>query len=82
MRQKVQLAEAIDIAVTNGLSFIVNVKEEVRDASILYEMPGQEGDEKPKGDYDEERQTSNPRNVPNVRHQDVQNWEELTESLT
>ena len=29
IRQKIQLTEAIDIALTNGLSFIVNLKEVV-----------------------------------------------------
>jgi hypothetical protein len=36
-----------------------------------------QGDEEPKEHNNEERQTSNPRNMPSVWHQDVQNWQKL-----
>jgi len=36
-----------------------------------------QGDEEPKEHDNEERQTSNPGNVPDLWHEDVQNREEL-----
>jgi hypothetical protein len=47
------------------------------DESVLHEVSLNQGDEEPKEHYNEERQTGNSGNVPSVRHQDVQNWEEL-----
>ena len=44
----------VDTTVTNGLSFIVNSKVEVKDASILYEMSHQEGNEGSEGNNYEE----------------------------
>jgi hypothetical protein len=41
-----------------------------------------QGDEEPKEHDDEERQAGNPGNMPNVWHQDVQNWEELATSAS
>ena len=41
----VRSSETIDIGVTNGLSFIVNLKEGVTNASILREVSRQKGNE-------------------------------------
>jgi len=51
----VWLPEAIDIVVIDGLSFIVNLEEEDYDASVLYEMPSQEGNERRQGHNNEKR---------------------------
>jgi hypothetical protein len=75
--QKVELAEALDTAVTNGLSLAVNLKEEVRDASILYEMQSQEGNEESQDHYNEEQKARYAGNMSNLWHQDVQDREEL-----
>jgi len=45
-KRYVRSREAIDIGVTKGLSFIVKLEEEVTNASILYEMPCKEGNER------------------------------------
>jgi hypothetical protein len=47
------------------------------DESVLHEVSLNQGDKEPKERYNEERQTSNPGNMPSVWHQDVQNREEL-----
>ena len=47
------------------------------DESILHEVSLKQGDEEPKEHNNEERQTSNPRNMPSVWYQDVQDWQEL-----
>ena len=47
--------EVIGISTTNSLSFIINMKQEVTDASILYEMPYQKGNERCQGHNHEER---------------------------
>ena len=47
------------------------------DASVLYEMPDQERNERPQEHYHEEWQAGNPGNMPNLRDQNVQDREEL-----
>ena len=74
--QKVQLREAVDILVDNALLSIQ--KGRWTNASILHEMPYQKGNERRQGHNHEEWETGNPRRVSRVRHQDVQNREELS----
>ena len=50
-------------------------------ASILREMPCQEGDEGHQGYNHEEWQAGNPGCMPSVWYQDVQDWEELKPRL-
>jgi hypothetical protein len=45
-------------------------------------VPLKQGDEEPKEHNNEERQASDPRNMPSVWHQDVPNWEELATSAS
>jgi hypothetical protein len=40
-------------------------------------MPDKEGNEGRKGNNYEERQTSDPGNMPGLRNQDVQDWQKL-----
>jgi hypothetical protein len=61
----------------NSLSFIINLKQEVIDASILYEMSCKEGNERCQGDNYEEWEASDSGDMPNLRHEDVQDREEL-----
>ena len=56
-------------------------KREVNHASILYEMPDQEGDERRQGHNHEERETGNSRCVPRMWDEDVQDWKELRASV-
>jgi hypothetical protein len=53
------------------------LKEEVRDASILYEMQSQEGNEESQEHYNEEQKARYAGNMSNLWHQDVQDREEL-----
>ncbi len=48
--------EAIDISTMNSLSFIINLKQEVINASILREVSYQERNERPEEHNHEERQ--------------------------
>jgi len=57
-------------------------KEEVYDASILYEVPCQKGDEERQEHNHEERQAGNTGCMPNMRHQDVPNREEIKPGST
>jgi len=66
------MAEAIDIAVTNGLSFIGNLKKEVIDASILREVSNQERNEGCQEHNHEEWQAGDPRYMSHMWDQDVQ----------
>jgi hypothetical protein len=50
-------------------------------ASILREMPRQEGDQERQIDHDEEWQAGNSRRLPCLRHQDVPDWQELGDLL-
>ena len=77
---KVQ-AVAIDMSMANGLSFIVNRKRRSIDASILCEVPCQEGDEGSKIYNDEEWKTGNSRYMPHMWYQDVQNRKDLKQTL-
>ena len=43
----------------------------------MHEVSLKQGDEEPKEHNNEERQASNPRNMPSVWHQDVQDWQDL-----
>jgi hypothetical protein len=58
--------------------FITNtLKEGGNHASLLCEMPHQERNEEPQSHYYEEWQTGNTGRLPGLRHQDVQNRQEL-----
>lgn len=72
------MAEAIDIAAANSLSFVINLKEEVNCASILCKMPDEARNEGPKEHNHEERQASNPRDMPGMRDENVQNRKGIT----
>jgi hypothetical protein len=52
-------------------------KWDVSYAGILREASLKQGDKEPKEHNNEERQTSDPGNVPSVWHQDVPYWEGL-----
>ena len=67
---------ALDIAVGIALS-LVTKKEADNGTGILYEVQSQKGDERPQEHNHEEREAGDSRNVPFMRHQDVQNREEL-----
>jgi len=59
-------------------SLLFHTKKEGRiNASILYEVPRQEGNEGCQGDNHEEWKAGNTGRVPCMWDQDVQNWEEL-----
>jgi hypothetical protein len=47
------------------------------DASILYEMPGQEGNKRPEAGDHEKRETGNPGRMPLMQNQNVQDRERL-----
>ena len=57
----------------NRLSFIINLKQEVIDASILREVSYQERNERPEEHNHEERQAGNPGCMPYMWDEDVQN---------
>ena len=61
----------------NVLLSIQNKKGGVPNASILYEVPCQKGNERRQGHNDEEWQAGDPGCVPHMRNQDVPNREEL-----
>ena len=67
--------ESIDIGIGNDL--FSNKKGGSSNASILREVPCQEGDEGRQGHNHEEWQAGNPGCVPGMWYQDVQNREEL-----
>jgi hypothetical protein len=67
--------QAIDLPVVNVLLFAQ--EGGVFNASILYEVPCQEGNEGCQGHNDEEWQASDPGCVLLMRHQDVPNRQEL-----
>ena len=68
----------IDILGINGLSSSKHTTREViANASILYEMPHEEGNERPQKHNHEEWQTGNSGYMLHMRHKDVQNWKEL-----
>jgi hypothetical protein len=69
------IGKDIDIYAVNGLSS--NKRWEVVDASILYEVPRQERNEECQVRHYEEWQAGNPGSVPCLRHQDVQDRQEL-----
>ena len=71
---------AIDIVAVNSLLSIP--KRGGSNASILYEVPGQKGNEGRQKDNHEKWQAGNSGRVPCVRNQDVQNWQELDLLLT
>ena len=50
-------------------------------ASVLYEMPRQKGDEGRQGHSYEEWQASYSGNMPGTRNQNVPNWEEVGQPL-
>jgi len=55
--------EAIDIPTINNVSFRVNLKQEVIDASILREVPYQERNERPQEHNHEEWQAGYARDM-------------------
>ena len=70
--------KAIDIPTMNSLSFIRNLKQEVIDASILYEVSYQERNKRPQEHNHEERQAGYARDVSRLRDEDVQNRKGLS----
>jgi hypothetical protein len=46
-------------------------------ASLLYEMPQKERDEKSQGRYHEEQETGDPGRLSYLRNKDVPNWQRL-----
>ncbi len=62
--------QGVDIKDSNILSFILNHSPERRkiNASLLYEVPCKEGNERPQEYNDEERKTSYAGNMPYMRH--------------
>jgi hypothetical protein len=68
---------AIDTVAINSLLSVP--KRGGANASILYEMSQDEGDEEYQGDNHEKSQASNPRRVPCVWHKDVQDRKELSQ---
>ena len=70
---------AIDTVVANSL--ISAQKEGGPNASILYEVSHQAGNEGHQKHNHEKWQTSNPGRVPGVRNQNVQDWKELELAL-
>jgi len=52
-------------------------RKEGTDASILYEVPCQEGDQKPQEHYTEEQEAGNAGHLPDLWHQSIQNRQEL-----
>jgi hypothetical protein len=69
------LSQRIDIALKVVYYHIQ--KRGVRNASLLCEMPSQEGNEGRPDNKDEERQTSNEGRMPRLWHQDVPDRQEL-----
>ena len=71
--------QAIDLPVVNVLLFAQ--EGGVFNASVLYEVPRQEGNEGCQGHNYEERQASDPGCVPGVRDQGVPDRKELKLAL-
>jgi hypothetical protein len=67
----------LDMAVTNGLSFIINFVRGKSNGRILRKVQGQKGNKGCQGYNHEERQTGDPGRLPELRNKDVQNWQEL-----
>ena len=63
--------EAIDIPTMNSVSFIINLKQEVIDASILCQVPYQERNERPQEHNHEKRQAGYARDMSRLWDQDV-----------
>ena len=64
------------MATVNVLIFIRNGGES--NASILHEVPSQEGNERCEGDNHEEWQACNSRDMSFLWYKDVQNWKGIT----
>ncbi len=62
----------------NRLSFIINLKQEAIDASILREVSYQERNERLEEHNHEERQAGNAGCLSGVRNEDVQNRKDIT----
>ena len=68
----------LDTVVTNGLSFIINVKGgRSSGASILCEVPCQQGNERRQKHHHEEWQAGSSGRMPDLWHQNVQNRQGL-----
>ncbi len=51
----------------------VRTQKEVQDGSILRKVPIEEGDEESQSNYNEEQETRDFGDLPDLRNQDVQN---------
>ena len=71
------IAKAIDITGRNVLFFLT--KREVINASILCKVSYEERDAESPVHNHEKWQTSNSGCMPNLRNQDVQDWEKLVQ---
>jgi hypothetical protein len=58
---------------------MLHIKQEVTNASLLYEMSNQEGNERSQKHNHEERQASD--SGPGMWHEDVPNWQGLSQQL-
>ena len=74
--QKVQSRKIVDIPLVNSLFSIQKGRNP--NASILYEMPNQEGNEGCSSNNYEERKTSDSGNMPGMQNQNVPHWEGIT----
>jgi hypothetical protein len=77
---KMQFKETVDIPLWNGLFSME--KGRWTNASILYEMSYQEGNERHQGYNNEEWEAGNSRRVPRMRDKDVQDRQELKPLLS
>ena len=75
-----QFGQSIDICAVNGLSSMQ--KWRWVNASLLYEVPGQSGNQGPEIYHDEEQEAGYSGCMPQVRHQGFQNWEGLEPELS
>ena len=64
---------AIDTAKANSLLSLL--KKGGSNASVLYEVPRQEGDQEPQEHRHEEQETGNRGRLPDLWHQSLQDWQ-------
>ena len=79
---KVFTVDRVDEYGLNLLSSITNSKQEVQDASILYEVSRQKGNEGRQGNNHEEWKAGNPGCVSHMWDKDVQDRKELRAIIT
>jgi len=80
MSQKRRLLSLIQIETIDNakaMSYCSSLEGGGRNASILYEVPDQEGNERCQEHHHEKRETSDPGCVSQLRDQDVQDRKEL-----